>query len=106
SRVRNLEDELDQIVSQSHQSINDSKLDSAEADTVSSSNDYALASLAKRGEAVEEVSHFSSHCSETEPDESKVKDEIGSQEDYLHVDQKSKEKCDSISASPIVVLGA
>jgi len=76
SRVRNLKDELDQIVSQSHQSINDSKIGSAEADTVSSSN--ALAPLAKRGEAVEEVSHFSSHCSESEPDESKVKDEIES----------------------------
>jgi hypothetical protein len=62
--------------------------------------------LAKQGEAVEEVLHFSSHCSESEPDESKVKDEIESQEDHLHVDQKSKEKHDDISASPIVVLGA
>ncbi|CAI2193562.1 9486_t:CDS:1, partial [Funneliformis geosporum] len=76
SRVRNLEDELDQIVSQLHQSINDSKIGSAEADTILSSNDYTLAPLAKRGVAVEEVSHFSSHCSESEPDKSKVKDEI------------------------------
>ncbi|CAI2197691.1 8259_t:CDS:2, partial [Funneliformis geosporum] len=82
SRVRNLEDELDQIISQSHQSINDSKIGSAEADTVSSSNDYALAPLAKRGEAVEES------------DKSKVKDEIEPQRDHLHVDQKSKEKHD------------
>ncbi|CAI2190061.1 19892_t:CDS:1, partial [Funneliformis geosporum] len=86
SRVRNLEDELDQIILQSHQLINDSKIGSAEVDTVSLSNDYALASLAKRGEAVEEVSHFSSYCSESEPDESKVKDEIESQEDHIHVD--------------------
>ncbi|CAI2193542.1 7116_t:CDS:2, partial [Funneliformis geosporum] len=78
SRVSNLEDELDQIILQSHQSINDSKIGSAEVDLVLSSNDYALVSLAKRGEAVKEVSHFSSHCSESEPDESIVKDEIGS----------------------------
>ncbi|CAI2199065.1 10931_t:CDS:1, partial [Funneliformis geosporum] len=78
SRVSNLEDELDQIVSQSHQSINDSKIGSAEVDPVLSSNDYALALLAKQDEAVEEVSHFSSHCSESESDESKIKDEIGS----------------------------
>ncbi|CAG8642867.1 7343_t:CDS:2 [Funneliformis mosseae] len=71
SRVSNLKDELDQIISQLHQSINDSKIGNAEADPVSSSNDY------KRGEAVEEVSHFSSHCLESEPDERKVKDEIG-----------------------------
>ncbi|CAI2193367.1 9470_t:CDS:2, partial [Funneliformis geosporum] len=54
--------------------------------------------LAKRGEAVEEVSHFFSHCSESEPDESKVKDEIRSQLDHLHVDQKSKEKHDKPEA--------
>ncbi|CAG8648756.1 6973_t:CDS:2, partial [Funneliformis caledonium] len=100
SRVSNLEDELDQIVSQPHQSINDSKIGSAEADPVSSSNDY------KRGEVVKEVFHFSSHCLESEPDERKVKDEIGTQRDHLHVDQKSKEKHDSILASPIIVLGA
>ncbi|CAI2189250.1 2506_t:CDS:1, partial [Funneliformis geosporum] len=94
SRVSNLKDELDQIISQSHQSINDSKIGSAEADPVLSSNDYALASLAKRGEAVEEISHFSSHCSESESDESIVKDEIGTQGDHFHVDQKSKEKHD------------
>ncbi|CAI2197146.1 14212_t:CDS:1, partial [Funneliformis geosporum] len=84
SRVRNLEDELDQIVLQSYQSINDSKIGNAEANTVSSSNDYTLAPLAKQGEAAEEVSHFSSYCSESEPDESKIKDEIESQGDHLH----------------------
>ncbi|CAI2193192.1 2502_t:CDS:2, partial [Funneliformis geosporum] len=77
SRISNLEDELDQIISQLHQSINDLKIGSAEVDPVSSSNDY------KRGEAVEKVSHFSSHCSESEPDESKVKDEIRFQGDHL-----------------------
>ncbi|CAG8727459.1 6960_t:CDS:2, partial [Funneliformis mosseae] len=80
--------------------IHDSKIGSAEADPVSSFNDY------KRGEAVEEVSYFSSHCLESEPDERKVKDEIGTQRDHLHVDQKSKEKHDSISTSPIIILGA
>ena len=40
SRVSNLEDELDQIVSQPHQIIHDSKIGSAEADPASSSNDY------------------------------------------------------------------
>ncbi|CAI2198371.1 13625_t:CDS:1, partial [Funneliformis geosporum] len=54
SRVRNLEDELDQIISQSHQFINNLKIGSVEVDTVSSSNDYALVPLAKRDEAVEE----------------------------------------------------
>ncbi|CAI2192248.1 12773_t:CDS:2, partial [Funneliformis geosporum] len=58
SRVRDLEDELDQIVLQPHQLINDLKIGSAEADPVSSSNDYALAPLAKRGKTVEEVSYF------------------------------------------------
>ncbi|CAG8736638.1 7201_t:CDS:1, partial [Funneliformis mosseae] len=89
-----------QIVSQPHQTIHDSKIGSAEANPVLSSNDY------KRGEAVKKVSYFSSHCLESEPDERKVKDEIGTQRDHLHVDQKSKEKYDSISASPIVALGA
>ena len=62
SRISNLEDELDQIVSQPHQIIHDSKIGSAEADPASSSNDY------KHDEVVEEIPHFSSHYSEREPD--------------------------------------
>lgn len=61
SRVSNLEDELDQIVSQPHQIIHDSKIGSAEADPASSSNDY-------KHDEVEEIPHFSSHYSEREPD--------------------------------------
>src|ERR1044072_8677698 len=61
-RVSNLKDELDQIVSQPHQIIHDSKIGSAETDLASSSNDY------KHDEIVEEISHFFSHYSEREPD--------------------------------------
>ncbi|CAB5357823.1 unnamed protein product [Rhizophagus irregularis] len=77
SRVSNLEDELDQIVS--HQTSHDPKIGSAEADSASLSNDY------KHDEVVEEVPHFSSHYSEYEPD--------------------GKEDYDSISAVPIIALG-
>ncbi|CAG8754969.1 9488_t:CDS:1, partial [Funneliformis mosseae] len=79
SRVSNLEDELDQIVSQLHQIIHDSKIGSAEADPASSSNDY------KHDEVVEEIPHFSSHYSEREPD--------------------GKGDYDSIPAVPIIALG-
>jgi hypothetical protein len=79
SRVSNLEDELDQIVSQPHQIIHDSKIGSAEADPASSSNDY------KHDEVVEETPHFSSHYSEREPD--------------------GKGDYDSIPAVPVIALG-
>ena len=79
SRVSNLEDELDQIVSQQHQIIHDSKIGSAEADPALSSNDY------KHDEVVEEISHFSSHYSEHEPD---------GEGDY-----------NSIPAVPVIALG-
>ncbi|GES92711.1 hypothetical protein GLOIN_2v1769758 [Rhizophagus clarus] len=52
SRVSNLKNELDQIVSQLHQIIHDSKIGSAEADPASSSNDY------KHDEVVEEIPIF------------------------------------------------
>jgi hypothetical protein len=77
SRVSNLEDELNQIAS--HQASHDSKKGSAEADSDLSSNDY------KHDEVVEEVSHFSSHYLEREPD--------------------GKGDYDSISAVPITMLG-
>ncbi|CAG8728752.1 8297_t:CDS:1, partial [Funneliformis mosseae] len=80
SRVSNLEDELDQIVSQLHQTIHDSKIGSAEVNSASSSNDY------KHNEVVEEIPHFSSHYSEREPDE---------KGDY-----------DSILAVPVIALGS
>uniref|UniRef100_U9TDS8 Uncharacterized protein n=1 Tax=Rhizophagus irregularis (strain DAOM 181602 / DAOM 197198 / MUCL 43194) TaxID=747089 RepID=U9TDS8_RHIID len=79
SRVSNLEDELDQIVSQPHQIIHDSKIGSAEADPVSSSNDY------KHDEVVEEIPHFPSHYSVCEPD--------------------GKGDYDSIPAVPVIALG-
>ena len=79
SRVSNLEDELDQIVSQPHRIIHDSKIGSAEADPVSSSNDY------KHDEVVEEIPHFSSHYSVREPD--------------------GKGDYDSIPAVPVIALG-
>ncbi|RGB23458.1 hypothetical protein C1646_677098 [Rhizophagus diaphanus] len=60
SKVSNLEDELNQIAS--HQASHDSKKGSAKADSDLSSNDY------KHDEVVEEVSHFSSHYLEREPD--------------------------------------
>src|SRR6266542_3542376 len=78
-RVSNLENELDQIVSQPHQIIHDSKIGSAEADPASSSNDY------KHDEVVKEIPHFSSHYSEHKPD--------------------GKGNYDSISAVPIIALG-
>ncbi|CAB5361514.1 unnamed protein product [Rhizophagus irregularis] len=107
SRVSDLEckaerDELDQFTSQSHQISHDSKIGSAEADHETeisetlcsrknlpienpSSSDY------KHSETVEEIphpsraSHFSSHCSEREPN--------------------GKGDCNSISAIPIIALG-
>ena len=80
SRVSNLEDELDQIVSQPHQIIHDSKIGSVEANPASSSNDY------KHDEViVEKIPHFSSHYSEHKPD--------------------GKGNYDSISAVPIIALG-
>ncbi|PKC50885.1 hypothetical protein RhiirA1_485097 [Rhizophagus irregularis] len=79
SRVSNLEDELDQIVSQPHQIIHDSKIGSAEADPVSLSNDY------KHDEVVEEIPHFPSHYSVREPD--------------------GKGDYDSIPAVPVIALG-
>ncbi|CAG8723204.1 13317_t:CDS:1, partial [Funneliformis mosseae] len=62
SRISNLEDKLDQIVSQPHQIIYNSKIGSIEANSASSSNDY------KHDEVVEEIPHFSSHYSECESD--------------------------------------
>ncbi|GBC10964.1 hypothetical protein GLOIN_2v1486965 [Rhizophagus irregularis DAOM 181602=DAOM 197198] len=56
-----------------------SRVSSAEADPVSSSNDY------KHDEVVEEIPHFSSHYSEREPD--------------------GKEDYDSIPAIPVIALG-
>ncbi|RGB26003.1 hypothetical protein C1646_770989 [Rhizophagus diaphanus] len=79
SRVNNLEDELDQIVSQPHQIIHDSKIGSAEADPVSSSNDY------KHDEVVKEIPHCSSHYSVRKPD--------------------GKGDYDSIPAVPVTALG-
>ncbi|CAI2166425.1 13330_t:CDS:2 [Funneliformis geosporum] len=65
AKVSNLKDELNQIISQPHQSTNNLKIDIIEANPVSLSSDY------KHDEVIEEVSHFSLHCSEPNPDESK-----------------------------------
>ncbi|CAG8617982.1 9796_t:CDS:2, partial [Funneliformis caledonium] len=66
-------DELDQFASQSHQISHDSKIENP------SSSDY------KHSETVEEIPHFSSHCSEREPN--------------------GKGDCNSILAVPIIALG-
>ncbi|CAG8604629.1 26000_t:CDS:2, partial [Racocetra persica] len=86
--VSDLEDELEQISLKPDSSSNDSKTG---------------------GDAVEEVSgfskilSFSSHHSEPEHDESKVKDVVEPLIDY--VCNKQKEKLDNIQALPIVTLG-
>ncbi|CAB5211581.1 unnamed protein product [Rhizophagus irregularis] len=89
SRVSDLEhqaerDELEQIPLKSHLSSNDSKTGGDEEKEVSSffSDDAQGKTLS-----------FSSHCSELEPDERKVKNEVESPID--HTEQKSKEKLDS-----------
>ncbi|CAG8758892.1 417_t:CDS:1, partial [Funneliformis caledonium] len=89
SRVSDLEcqaerDELEQIPLKSHLSSNNSKTGGDEEEEVSSffSKD-----------AQSKTPSFSSHCSEFEPDERKVKNEMESPID--HTEQKSKEKLNS-----------
>ncbi|CAG8680890.1 14747_t:CDS:2, partial [Funneliformis caledonium] len=89
SRVSNLKcqaerNELEQIPLKSHSSSNDSKTGSDEEEEVSSF-------FSKNAQG--KTPSFSLYCSELEPDERKVKNEVESPID--HTEQKSKEKLNS-----------
>src|ERR1043165_5650512 len=97
SRVSDLKrqakrDKLEQIPLKSYPSSNDLKTDSNEKEEVSS---FFFE------DAQSKTLFFSSHCSEFEPDERKVKNKIKSPID--HTEQKSKKKLDSnhLTISPI-----